>query len=126
MEILSWLIKSSLTKFLFYIRKNSITCYLLMYFFKVKNQNEPIAIKILLHKVLLMELNQIQKKTSKCFTLPSQVSFLKKLDYYHSGLIISIIFNFFFFQNLNLMYICAVYNGIITDFGLLGDVTGHF
>ena len=38
MEILSWVIKNSLTKFHFYIRKNSVTDYLLMYFFKVKNQ----------------------------------------------------------------------------------------
>ena len=62
MEILSWLIKNSLTKFLFYIRKNSVTDYLLMYFFKVKNQNEPIAIKIVTYKDFI---NGAKSKTEK-------------------------------------------------------------
>ena len=80
MEILSWVIKNSLTKFLFYLRKNSVTDYLLIYFFKVKNQNEPIAIKIVTRKISLMELNLIQKKTCKCYPyhlkFPQEISLI--------------------------------------------------
>ena len=50
------LLKIILQSFLFYLKK-LLKIIFLCPFFEVKNQNEPIAIKIHTHKILLMQLN---------------------------------------------------------------------
>ena len=44
-NLLSWLIKNSLNKISFFIRKSSVTGHLFASFFEVKSQNKPIAMK---------------------------------------------------------------------------------
>ena len=57
-KFLPWLIKNSLKKFIFLHKKALLQIIFLYPFLEVKNQNEPIAIKIIhKHKILLMQLN---------------------------------------------------------------------
>ena len=57
-----------------------------------------------------------EKKHDLNVTLPSQMSLRNQHNYYLFGLKMAIIINYSFFQNLSLMYICAIYDGFVTDF----------
>ena len=59
-----------------------------------------------------------EKRYSRNVTLPSQIFSRNYSDYYHFGLSMAIIINYYFFQNLSLRYICAIKYHVITDFRL--------